>query len=491
MSRRWLDSLFCVCTPEKEMSRRELLQTGLATAAGLLLSASESRSEQQQGKGRKVLVVGGGFAGLACAHELASTGCDVTVLEARDRIGGRVYSLSDLVSDKVAEGGGEFLGANHPTVLSYAATFKLEFIDVAHHPAKVPQAVVLNGRRLSREELKSAQPDVNRALNLMTEASRPVVPDQPWVTPDAKALDALSTAIWLEGLDISALSKELVAAQLTGNNGVPVEVQSQLGNLAQIRGGGVERYWTHSERYRCRGGNDQFAKKLAGAIGNERIQLGTPVTEIITRGERARVVTAAGKIHEADDVVLCAPPTTWNRIRFDPLLPEMLRPQMGQAVKFLSAVRDHFWKRREMAPGSMSHGGIGHTWLGTENQNPADQRDVLISFISGPSARNWSKHPDETRTADYQRELESLQPGFLESVDKNVFVDWLTMPWTNGGYSFPAPGQITTHGPIVQQGIGRLHFAGEHTCYQFVGYMEGGLHSGVDAAKRILKRDRG
>jgi monoamine oxidase len=471
------------------MSRRELLQSGLATAAGLLLSASESRSNQSPGKGRKVLVVGGGFAGLACAHELASAGCHVTVLEARDRIGGRVHSFTNLVRGKSAEGGGEFIGANHPTVLSYAAKFKLEFVDVAHHPAKVPQAVVLNGRRLTREELKSARPDVNRALDLMTEACRPVLPEEPWNTPDGKSLDTLSTADWLRGLDISALSRELVAAQLTGNNGVPVEFQSHLGNLAQIRGGGIERYWTDSERYRCSGGNDQFAKKLAGAFGLERIQLNAAVTRINTEGGLARVTTVAGQVHEADDVVLCAPPSTWDRIRFDPLLPQGLRPQMGQAVKFLNAVRDHFWKRRDMGPSSMSHGGIGHTWLGTENQNATDQREVLISFISGPAARNWSKHPEHSRTADYQRELELLQPGFLESVDTTMFIDWLNTPWTNGGYSFPAPGQITTQGPIMNQGLGRLHFAGEHTCYRYVGYMEGALHSGVEAAKRVLKRD--
>jgi monoamine oxidase len=96
------------------LSRRELIKLGLATAGGLLLSASESRAVQQEGKGRKVLVVGGGFSGLACAYELLSTGCDVTVLEARDRIGGRVQSFGDLVPGKHAEAGGEFLGSNHP-----------------------------------------------------------------------------------------------------------------------------------------------------------------------------------------------------------------------------------------------------------------------------------------------------------------------------------------------------------------------------------------
>lgn len=488
MSRRLLDSLYGIRPRESAISRRELMKAGLASAAGSLLSASENRADQQQGRGRKVIVVGAGFAGLACAFELLSTGCDVTVLEARDRVGGRVHSLGDLVPKKFAEAGGEFIGSNHPTVVGYAAQFGLEFIDVAHHKAKKPKPVVLNGRRISPAELKETRADVDGSLGQLTEACRPVVPEQPWKTPDAHKLDALATGEWIKGLEISPLAKDLLAAQLVANNGVPIELQSQLGNLSQIRGGGIERYWTDSEIYRCRGGNDQFAKKLAEGIKNERIQMNTPVTEISIVDQRVYVTVASGKMYEADDVVLCTPPTTWARIRFAPKLPETLRPQMGQAVKFLSSVRDHFWDRQEMRPDSMSYTGTGHTWLGTANQDLNDPREVLVSFISGPTAQKWSNHAAESRVADYRAQVEVLQPGFQESSGETRFIDWLASPWTSGGYSFPAPGQITTQGPIMYDGIGRLHFAGEHTCYQFVGYMEGGLHSGVDAAKRILKK---
>ncbi|MBS0203820.1 MAG: FAD-dependent oxidoreductase [Planctomycetes bacterium] len=490
MSRRLLDSYFGISPIESGISRRDLLRRGLATAAGLLLSASESRADQQQGKGRRVIVVGAGFAGLACAFELISTGCEVTILEARDRIGGRVHSLADLVPGKFAEAGGEFLGSNHPTVMSYAARFQLELFDIPHVSAKIPAPRVLNGRRLTSAELKETRVDVDRALSQLTEGARPVVPDQPWETPDARALDALSTGDWIKSLSISPLAKELVAAQLTANNAVPAEAQSQLGNLSQICGGGLERYWTDSERYQCRGGNNQFAKKLAEGIKDERILLSTPVTRISTSDKLVQVTAASGRTYEADEVVLCVPPTTWSKIHFAPGLPETLAPQLGKAVKFLNSVRDRFWERHDMRPSSQSYTGTGHTWLGTGNQNPADPREVLISFISGPTAEKWSKHPTQSRIKDYQTEVALLHPGFLDSLDTTTFMDWLSEPWTRAGYSFPAPGQITTQGPIMREGIGRLHFAGEHTCYQFVGYMEGGLHSGVDAAKRILNVKR-
>ena len=70
-----------------------------------------------------------------------------------------------------------------------------------------------------------------------------------------------------------------------------------------------------------------------------------------------------------------------------------------------------------------------------------------------------------------------------------MFMDWQADMWTLAGYSFPAPGQITTIGPRLRKGLGRLHFAGEHCCYGFVGYMEGALNSGVTLAKRLAIRD--
>src|SRR5262249_26766979 len=148
--------------------------------------------------------------------------------------------------------------------------------------AKKPKAVVLNGKRLTSADFKATRPEVDGALGQLTDASRPVVPERPWETPDAEKLDALSTGDWINSLPIAPLSKEMLAAQLTANNGAAVELQSQLGNLSQIKGGGLGRYWSDSERFRCRGGNDSYAKRLAEGITGDRILLKTAVKEIFT-----------------------------------------------------------------------------------------------------------------------------------------------------------------------------------------------------------------
>lgn len=104
------------------LRRRDLLKGGLAAFAAILLSDIPARAWALGATGapRKVIVIGAGFAGLACAYELISAGYDGTILEARNRIGGRVLSFADMIPGRVIEGGGELVGQNHPTWQAYA-----------------------------------------------------------------------------------------------------------------------------------------------------------------------------------------------------------------------------------------------------------------------------------------------------------------------------------------------------------------------------------
>jgi len=485
MSRRLLDlALGHRSTPSQRLSRRELLQFGLAAGAGLLSGRSLVASTNLARP--RILVVGAGFSGLACAYELTSAGYDVKVLEARRRVSGRVTSLSDLIPGKIVEGGGEMVGSNHPHALAYAARFGLKLREVVRDEA--PPPILLQGNRLTNADVVRISGEVDAALKRMTADARPVVVDEPWKTPDAVRLDRTSTGDWIGQQDMMPLAKALLSAQLTATNGVAVSRQSYLGNLSQVCGGGFDKYWTDTEVYRVEGGNQQYAERFAEKVGQDRIRLNCPVKEIIAGSNGMVVVDGEGDRHHVDDVVLAVPPSVWSEIQFSPALPETLKPQMGLNVKFLSVVKGRFWQQAGVSSNAITDLDLAQTWEATDGQGDTGPM-ALVAFSGGPAADANHRRAEATRQPAYLAMLESAYPGFSEQFIKGRFMNWVGDPWTRAGYSFPAPGQVTTVGPALRAGQGRLHFAGEHTCYQFVGYMEGAMTAGASLAKRIAVRD--
>ena len=467
------------------ITRRDMIQRSLAAAAGVLLSERVG-ALGAQGKAGRVVIIGGGFSGLTAAYELTRAGYAVTVVEARNRVGGRVISFSDLVPGRNVEGGGELIGSNHPTWVAYAKQFKLQFLDVSEEDAESP--IMLGGKRLSEKVEEELWKQLEAASNQMNaDAAKVVDAFEPWRTPNAEALDHRTLASWIDGLDVSALCKAGLHAQMTADNGMIAEWQSYLGNLAMVKGGGLEKYWTESEVYRCKGGNQQLARRLASAIGNERVLTRTPVTKVQADDRMARVTLASGRVLEADHVLLTAPPSVWNRIAFDPVLPATLTPQMGSNIKCLIAVKDRFWRHHGQSPDSLTDGPLQMTWNGTDGQGAGPS--ALVAFAGGPGAEQTRAWLPASRIEQHLATLEKIYPGIRPAFVRARYMDWPGDAWTKGSYSFPAPGQVTTVGPTLRQGIGRLHFAGEYSSYGFVGYMEGALESGASAARRIAQRD--
>jgi len=464
------------------IDRREMIKRSLAAAAGLLISERFSFATPRASAPR-VVIVGAGFAGLAAAYELARGGADVTVLESRNRVGGRVISFSDLVPGGAMEGGAELIGSNHAIWLQYKERFKLSFHDITEEDAEAP--IVLNGKRLSAAESDRLWEEMSEALRGL-DADAATIPDPfaPWQAPGASAFDRRSLADWIAGLDASDLCKRGIDTQMVADNGVVTGWQSCLGNLAMIKGGGVEKYWTETEVFRCAGGSDQLARHIARAIGDARIHRRQPVTAI-DASDRGVVVTTGTGRHEADYAVLAVPPLTWNRIAFTPRLHVAGTPQMGSNVKFLMSVRDQYWKRAGLAPDSLTEGPVHLTWHTTQHQKVSGAG--VVAFSGGPAAdacRGWTA---AERTERYLTALAPIYRGLRGSFERARFMDWPSDPWVKGSYSFPAPGEVTTLGPQLQQPLAnRVFLAGEHTCYAFVGYMEGALQSGARAASRIM-----
>ncbi len=394
--------------------------------------------------------------------------------------------IKTFLPGKVVEAGAELIGSNHLSWAAYKQRFNLRYRDIIESDDDEP--IVLNGKILKPAEANAIYEDMERAYATLDVAASAIIADEPWKSPQAAELDADNVGAWIDRQTFSPTCKAALHAEFTADNGVVTARQSHLGNLTQIKGGGLDSYWTETEVFRCEGGNAQLAEKLQHTLLESHVTLSAAVTKISAGGATASVTLADGTRVEGDDVILAVPPSVWSKITIDPPLDPRLTPQMGHNVKCLLRLQSRFWGPAHLSPNSLSDGVVQATWEATNNQGGTQA--VLVAFSGGPSAdvvRGWAA---STRGRNY---LDTLGVAYkdiaAQFVGPPLFMDWPSEPWTMASYSFPAPGQVTSQGPILRAPFNRLHFAGEHTNYAFVGYMEGALGSGIAVAKRLAQRD--
>ena len=193
----------------------------------------------------------------------------------------------------------------------------------------------------------------------------------------------------------------------------------------------MEKYWTETQVYHCKGGNQQLAHKLAAEIGAERILLNMPASAVTIGADRVEVVCADGRSFTADDAILTVPPSVWDNIVFDPKLPELLRPQMGRNVKYLISLKNRFWLADNLSAESLSNGNVQATWeltAGQEGDGPAG----MLAYSGGPGADAMRAIPAAERDAAYRDELAKRYPNYAEAFVASRFMDWPAVPWTQG-----------------------------------------------------------
>lgn len=462
-------------------------------------------------KKMRVAVIGAGFSGLMAGHTLSRT-CKVSVFEARDRVGGRVWTQFHVTSHRAIEAGAELIGYNHLTWLMLARQFDLGLTVLTTEDAftslDLEMPLSLDGRLLSPKQTKQVYDEMEPVIaNICAEARKLSDPYKCWDAPNADELDKQSLSDWIGKQDCGDLAKRALEAQFANTNGVPTYRQSFLANLAAIRGGGLhgkpDDYFTQSETVKCEQGNQALALRLAESIvaaGGE-VATGTPISLIEIRADKVVLKSAAGKDLEFDYVVLAIPPSLWpstsspGEITITPAIPPEYRMSMGLAIKYLSELKGRFWFGAGLSPNGMSE-AIGMTWDGTDNQiQLADQTVELSLFAGGHAARAaielLSRTDERQLNAHYASELEKLFAGYSKNLAAEPkFVCWPNKRWTKAGYSCPAPGEVTRIGPFLNEPFHeRLVFAGEHCCLPFFGYMEGALQSGLAAATAIVRNE--
>jgi len=266
-----------------------------------------------------------------------------------------------------------------------------------------------------------------------------------------------------------------------------------------IKGGGLHQYWTDTELYRCKEGNQELARRFEQELNKiqpSTVLHGHPVDSISHKDGKYRIQIAGGNFiesneNEAVDVVLAIPPSVWANITFeDEDLTHLLGSKvgMGSNVKYLMRLKERFWKKYGSSPTLTEDGPVDITWETTEDEKLHDY--VMVAFSGAKHAETCRSWPSSIQRDKYMKVLEEVYPGVNAATVDTKFMDWPSEKWAKASYHFPRKNEVTTWGPLWKAGHdGWLHFAGEHTCYAFMGYMEGALSSGYRLARRLAVRD--
>jgi len=440
-----------------------------------------------------VAVVGAGLAGLVAARDLLAAGLTVVVLEARDRVGGRILNHT-LKGGAVVEVGGQWVGPTQDRVLALA-----EELGVGLFPTYVEGEHLLavggNVERYGGDDFalpEDALADVGETQQRLQEMADEVPLDEPWRAENADTWDAQTLDSWLVANAKTEVGlgywRTLVPALFSAE----AAEMSLLHFLFYCRSGGtLDRLVATSggaQESRLEGGSQQLALRLADRLG-EAVQLGAPVTAIHQDGGGVEVTYDSGLV-EADRAVVAVPPTLAGRIHYSPPLPS-LRDQltqqvpMGYVTKVQISYPEPFWRAEGLSGSVFSLDDEVSVMF--DNSPPDLRCGVLLGFLEGRHARRVGKLAPEER----KRLLLSVFVRFFgpRAADPDEYVekDWAAEEWSRGCYGGRfGSGVWTGYGETLREPVGRIHWAGTETADVWNGYMDGAIRSGERAAREVL-----
>lgn len=441
---------------------------------------------------RTVTVIGAGLAGLAAAYDLHRAGWKVIVLEARSRVGGRVYSVRSFLHGQVAEGGGEFIEESHTRMLAFAREFGLPLGRTGTWQGQDEDWSSFQGRsgRLADSSLWGTDlgEQVTRVWRELAELGK-LVPDPqlPQAARDAERLDRQSALDWIQSLDVHPLAKDHFIQHIRAE----YTTEPDRFSLLDLARNAAMYYLSlgRAENYRVNGGNDRIPCALAAALPDMR--LNTVVTSLRLQPEGVEVTYRQGDsyqtLHSAF-AILAIPLTSARQIDFHASLPAPYRRLVdevsyGAVTKVLIQYRRRFWEERGWNGRLVTDAPIGYTWHATSHVE--SEYGILTAYTGGEPAARLAALTDDERIELAVGEIEKLFPGSSGLVEHTATVAWPNEEFTRGSYMALAPGQVTAHWDSLMNPAGRLFLAGEHAT-PLQGFMEGAVESGQRAAARIL-----
>ena len=445
----------------------------------------------------ETIVIGAGLAGLSAARRLVEDGHDVVVLEARDRVGGRIEH--GRVDDGVTvELGGQWIGPTQDHIRGLVDELGLETFPTYNDGDNLLE---VGGRTRRTGSSPDALPglgplataDLAQALARFERLAATVPLEAPWTAPGARRLDARTLESWIAANLHTSAGRHLFRIGVEAVFATQASDLSLLHALFYAHSGtswtmmlGTERGAQHE---RIVGGSARIAQAMADALG-ERVLLGRAVRRIETGADHARVTTRDGEALQARRVIVTLPPTLAGRLEYDPPLPA-LRDQLtqrvpaGSVIKLYAVYDEPFWRAEGLTGQVVSdRGPIKITF---DNSPPAGRPGILLGFVEGEDARRMHRlSRDERRRVA----LDVFARHFGErarSAQQYLERDWMAEEFTRGCYGgHLTPGVWTGYGDQLRRPCGPIHWAGAETSARWNGYMDGAVRSGRRAAEEVV-----
>jgi monoamine oxidase len=510
---------------QNSISRRRFLSGALVTgaAAAWPAAAEASKRKKPDHKHRKrkhlvantthqsdVVVVGAGFAGLTAARLIAAQGHSVTVLEARDRVGGRVWN-HDLGNGDVSERGGTFVGPTQDHVSALATAVGVGTFptydtgnDLYVNNVDNPLGLIGPMQYSDSGPLGTAPPDPTIAAEIvevvqqLDQMSTQVPVDAPWEASSASSWDGQTLQSWIDANSVTPRFKALVSAATRPIFGAEPGELSLLFVLFYIAASGNEQNAGTFERNfdtrggaqqsRFIGGSQEIAIRVAAALGDQVVP-DSPVSQI-AQGKSDVVVYSDALTVTAKQVIVAIPPTLTARIQYNPGLPYardqlVQRYPQGTLTKVAAVYPTPFWRSSGLTGQVLDTGGPVSASF--DDSPPDGSLGVLFGFVGGDNARSYNAMSSPDRQSAVLNQYASWFGS--QALNPLAYFDtvWSDEVWTRGcPVGIPSLGTLLAYGPQIRQQVGRIHWAGTETSTYWNGYMDGAVRSGERAAAEVL-----